>query len=228
MYLLNQGACDRCGAKRDVLIVYYWHPPQLPWRTVATVGGRARCWERQACAARVAKRRKATSRRSGIFVLEEPRAPNAPRGWCRWCGADLLRGDGRRDKRRNYCYSDREGRDCVDLWNGSRTYQPRTAVRHRARQSGTALGCVDCGLVVEEHRDGHWVELWREHATYDHEKYRWIIDPAHPEWEADHEIPLEDGGEHTLENLRCRCVFCHRAKTSRESVERAARRRVAA
>lgn len=209
-----------------MLLVYRWWPADPGrWRTEPRLTGRADCWDRAACRARVAKRRLARTRRSGVFVLEEPRAPRAPRGWCRWCGEKLLRGDGRLDKRRNYCYPDREGRDCVSAWNRSRTFQPRTAVRHRAGKVGNVLACVDCGLVVEERRDGQWVELWREHATYDNERWRWIIDPAHPEWEADHDVPLEDGGEHTLENLRCRCVPCHRAKTAREAVARAARRR---
>lgn len=111
-------------------------------------------------------------------------------------------------------------------WNHSRTYQPRTAVRFRAGKLGDVLACVDCGLVVEERRNGHWVELWREHATYDEKSWRWVVDPAHPGWEADHEVPLEDGGEHSLENLRCRCVPCHRAKTARESAARAEIRRL--
>lgn len=47
-------------------------------------------------------------------------------------------------------------------------------------------------------------------------------------WDADHEVPLEDGGEHSLENLRRRCKDCHAAKTGREARERAARRRAGA
>lgn len=46
-------------------------------------------------------------------------------------------------------------------------------------------------------------------------------------WEADHEVALEDGGEHTLANLRRRCVPCHRAKTAAENSARAAARRAA-
>lgn len=47
-------------------------------------------------------------------------------------------------------------------------------------------------------------------------------------WEADHEIPLWDGGEHDAVNIVRRCVPCHRDKTKREAGERAQRRREAA
>lgn len=44
------------------------------------------------------------------------------------------------------------------------------------------------------------------------------------EWEADHDLALEDGGEHSLENIVRRCVPCHRRKTARENAARAAAR----
>lgn len=44
-------------------------------------------------------------------------------------------------------------------------------------------------------------------------------------WEADHDVPLWDGGEHCSSNIVRRCVPCHREKTKREATERAARRR---
>lgn len=40
------------------------------------------------------------------------------------------------------------------------------------------------------------------------------------DWEADHIVALEDGGEHSLENLRRLCRACHRSKTARENAER--------
>jgi 5-methylcytosine-specific restriction endonuclease McrA len=45
-------------------------------------------------------------------------------------------------------------------------------------------------------------------------------------WEADHEVPLADGGAHCPTNIVRRCRRCHRAKTIRENRERARRRRV--
>lgn len=44
-------------------------------------------------------------------------------------------------------------------------------------------------------------------------------------WEADHDVPLWDGGEHSAANIVRRCIPCHREKTRREATLRAARRR---
>mgnify|MGYP005840479101 FL=1 len=42
------------------------------------------------------------------------------------------------------------------------------------------------------------------------------------DWECDHVVPLLEGGSDEIENLRCRCRACHRAKTR---ADRAARKR---
>ena len=39
-------------------------------------------------------------------------------------------------------------------------------------------------------------------------------------WEADHDVPLHRGGRHSPENLKTRCVPCHREKTKRENIRR--------
>ncbi len=41
-------------------------------------------------------------------------------------------------------------------------------------------------------------------------------------WECDHVVPLRDGGTNLVDNLRARCLRCHRAKTR---ADRATRRR---
>jgi HNH endonuclease len=46
-------------------------------------------------------------------------------------------------------------------------------------------------------------------------------------WDADHDKPLWDGGEHSATNLVRRCGDCHKKKTAREAAERASRRRSA-
>jgi 5-methylcytosine-specific restriction endonuclease McrA len=136
--------------------------------------------------------------------LALPQAPSAPKGTCRWCGEKLK---GKRAKIRRYCYKDREGRDCVKAYRDSMTWNPRTALRILARRAGkTELRCVDCGFVVELLHRGRIARV--------------IVVP----WEADHEIPLWEGGEHNVANLRVRCVPDHRAKTARESARRAKRR----
>lgn len=136
--------------------------------------------------------------------------------------------------KRWHCELRYEGRDCAGDASGSYRYDARSALRWVARVvfQMDVLACVDCGVVVEERRrqeDGSfvWVELWRDRATFDEVRMRWVPDAAAPKWEADHEVPLEDGGEHSIWNLRVRCVSCHWAKTGREATARAAARRPA-
>lgn len=163
-----------------------------------------RCIDRDACAARAAKSRERLSLRASCIVLAGPAAPRAPLGTCRWCGQQLT---GLNASRRNYCYLAREGRDCVKAWNNSRTWDPRVAIRHRDRAEHGCVRCADCDVVCEPEDDN-------DHGV---------------PWDADHEIPLEDSGEHALENLCTRCVQCHSRKTARENTARgAARRRRAA
>lgn len=47
-------------------------------------------------------------------------------------------------------------------------------------------------------------------------------------WEADHIVPIVDGGALTIDNVQTLCATCHRAKTAREATARALRRRLAA
>lgn len=150
--------------------------------------------------------------RGGLFLFGEPKAPDAPLGACRWCGEKLT---GKNAERRNYCYPDREHRPCVREWRASHVWSPRIVVRRLARDRGELeLRCTDCGFLCERLQEyvdsaGETRLIWRG-VRY---------------WEADHEIPLADGGEHSKGNLRCRCGACHKAKTTREARERARRRR---
>lgn len=49
---------------------------------------------------------------------------------------------------------------------------------------------------------------------------------ANPEaWEADHIVPLIDGGEHSMANLQTLCLPHHKEKTAQEASARAAERR---
>lgn len=43
--------------------------------------------------------------------------------------------------------------------------------------------------------------------------------------EADHEVPVAEGGSETVANGRTRCIPCHKAKTQREAVRGRERRR---
>ncbi len=44
-------------------------------------------------------------------------------------------------------------------------------------------------------------------------------------WDADHAVPLIEGGEHTRENLRTLCIWCHRDETAKLAGRRADGRR---
>jgi 5-methylcytosine-specific restriction endonuclease McrA len=206
--------CERCGAKRWTLfVIWYWQPPS-EWQFERWPEGicraRRRCADSAACEARYAKKQQARTRRNAKFVIELPKAPGAKLGTCRWCGATLT---GENAERRNYCYPTREGRECRWEWERSTTWDPRIALIRVARRDGVPLVCVDCGVPVSTKRIGRTVDQ--------------DIGTGEVAWDADHEIPLEDGGEHTLENLRCRCKPCHKAKTAREATARAARRKCA-
>jgi hypothetical protein len=176
------------------------------------------------------------ARSAAIWLYERPGTEPWRQGCCLWCdGAIVLvnPADYRRARRTVHYGDEHEvgGHECRKALLGSRTWDARHAVQWAALQRGhTALACVDCGVVVEEYRDGMWVALQTEfvrapdpraggHPIGRH------ISTGVPPWEAEHEIPIADDGEHTLANLRCRCVPCHVAKTAREAVERAARRR---
>jgi 5-methylcytosine-specific restriction endonuclease McrA len=208
----NGGVCYRCGARRNLLVIWSWRPAHTQagfasetYTWPARLSVRARCFDQAACEARVDKRNARARVRASCIVLEEPTALDAALGTCRWCGEPLT---GLNGSRRNYCYPDREGRDCVASWNASRTYDARVAVRRRDRAVHGCVRCVDCNTVCE----GPDPNGGRDAVP----------------WEADHEVALEDGGSHGLDNLVCRCVSCHQAKTARENSVRAARRRAIA
>lgn len=40
------------------------------------------------------------------------------------------------------------------------------------------------------------------------------VELQHGEWECDHVLPLRQGGDNSLNNLRVLCKPCHRAKTN--------------
>lgn len=143
--------------------------------------------------------------RSSAIALQEPPAGRYRAGHCWWCGAELADKEDAIRRGRAHCYPDREGRDCVRERRSSVVYSARAALRGLFKETGR-LVCPDCGTVVAEVRDACWVDLC--------------------DWEADHEVPLEQGGPHVPANFRPRCaVPCHAEKTARESRQRAATRR---
>jgi hypothetical protein len=131
--------------------------------------------------------------------------------------------------------------ECRELFYASYTYRADGAVAGRARLEGKIeLECVDCGKVCETIQPNHPDARCRcGHKRSEHVQggagYKQVCNvegctgcrsgegesiyqsgfrAMGAPWEADHEIELEDGGEHSVENLRCRCVPCHKRKTA--------------
>jgi hypothetical protein len=46
-------------------------------------------------------------------------------------------------------------------------------------------------------------------------------------WDADHIVPIAEGGRHTADNLRTLCLRCHKKETESLRVRRLEKRRVA-
>lgn len=106
-------------------------------------------------------------------------------------------------------------RKCRSESADARVWDARDALRIAAKLADVAaLACVDCGTVVEQ---------LVQNAQLDAQLWQRV--KGSPRWEADHELALEDGGEHVLANLRVRCCPCHRTKTGLENAARARRRR---
>jgi len=126
-----------------------------------------------------------------------PRGPNGER-YCRYCGQQVPKG------RRTWC-SD----ECVDEAS-IRCNPSHAAYRVGQRDKGVCAICgVDTkilkkrairerGEFLAEMMDRGFPDVWRE----------W--------WEADHIIPVSEGGGHCgLENYRTLCVPCHKSETAK-------------
>ncbi len=112
-------------------------------------------------------------------------------GWCRVCGQPIVKADGSPNLRRTYHRGEPwEGRNCLEEY--SLTWSTHAKYRVWERDHGK---CVTCGRQCTD---------W------------WMA----TDWEADHIVPLKDGGGFGLDNLQTLCRACHRKKTARENRER--------
>lgn len=154
------------------------------------------------------------------------RGPNGRR-LCRWCGKEV------QPPRRTYC-SDQ----CVHEWllRSSTDYLRRKVWE---RDHGV---CALCGLDTEavrkellRLREARWRAQTREERdTADARLLDRLTELALPGascwyiphlWEADHIVPVSEGGDSNLENVRTLCWRCHRRVTAELARERAAKRR---
>lgn len=169
------------------------------------------------------------------------------RGHCCWCGRSPLP-----PRRRDWC-SDR----CVREFLSFEPRALRQACFARdggfCRGCGRDLGELERRLLrltrvgfdhPGSHRSRDWVDRFgvthrrhgwtRAHDVSEERARRWRrllrrlrVEPSHL-WEADHKIPVVEGGLNCLANLRTLCVPCHKAETRKLAARRAQRRRSAA
>lgn len=130
---------------------------------------------------------------------------------CRWCHGPVPEG------RRSWCCPQHEDSYVVGMSSGS----ARLMVRRR--DSAT---CARCGVDVAEARS--WWDRIRaagrrardERGPTDAQV--WVAaarevgwpGPGRDWWDADHIVPLAEGGALTLDNLRTLCVPCHKEETA--------------
>lgn len=119
------------------------------------------------------------------------------RGVCRSCGLDVEK----LQKRMRRAYR-------LAMYFERVRLQDNVALRHLStRQRAAAM----IGQLVQRRigRTAGKLDIWRS----------W--------WEADHIVPLIEGGDHSADNLRTLCIWCHRGETANLATRRAAARSAA-
>ncbi len=148
------------------------------------------------------------------------------KGICRWCGEKV------KPPRRSWC-SD----TCVDEYLvGDPTVLRRKVL---ARDKGVCAGCGRDCVKLAARIEGRLQDALRsEDGKVRMRAGRWRklllrIRPslvagfhlARALWDADHVVPLVEGGANTLENTRTLCIMCHRDETRALAKRRAVARR---
>lgn len=135
---------------------------------------------------------------------------DAPHGLCRWCGEAILKPDGNQDTRRRW------HEPCVEEY---RFYVFPSVANYRLEKRDGGV-CQACGL---DTGSLSW-QAFQQSGSYE-EWHRMLSGRGLPAgrsfWEADHVVPLCEGGEHSMDNLWTLCVPCHRTKTGHEASLRA-------
>jgi 5-methylcytosine-specific restriction endonuclease McrA len=209
------GYCQRCRrapARGRLMLIHVRpiaaSPPHSPRRQVHL---RAECADPGECKAFRDAEQTRRELRSGPLEWRCSRFRAAGRGNCHWCGEPIVIADPDDYRRRARAYHrgdehEAGDRNCQSEQYGSYTTDPRRLIQLRGDPC-----CVDCGdtgerfVANEGGEGGYWYQTG--------------------EWEADHDVPLWAGGEHSVTNIVRRCVDCHKKKTQREARERAERRR---
>jgi 5-methylcytosine-specific restriction protein A len=175
------------------------------------------------------------------------RALHTEKGICRWCGEPVPKG------RHSWCSDrcveafkveawpnemrtaiakrDHEicrlcGRDCgrIDLYIEAIVDNPKALPKRTFDYTSDQYVVIDPDPVLARRRQ-RWINLLRRlrmwmpdcYGSADHGMLRHL-------WEADHIVPVIEGGSNRLDNMRTLCVPCHKAET-RELRQRLSRAR---
>lgn len=160
---------------------------------------------------------------------KEARGP-AGRGLCRWCVREVPKG------RRTFC-----GQDCIrDFCVAAGNHLGYVEERDNGLCARCGLDTAKLGRVLNGFRElvqmecraasssygngsilprldpntwGHTAHVQHGRATLAALGWNGYADLMRSLWEADHIVPLAEGGTNTLGNLRTLCVPCHREVT---------------
>jgi 5-methylcytosine-specific restriction endonuclease McrA len=93
--------------------------------------------------------------------------------------------------------------EVIDLWNGDRgTRWVRWSRRSNVNKQWPQRMLAQVQAARQEILEPFgWDHLWRR-STF---------------WDADHILPVAEGGESCLENLQTLCLTCHQAKTAAQA-----------
>lgn len=139
-------------------------------------------------------RRQRLTRYCGI--AQHPDRIYAP-GTCAWCGHPIVLVDPTDYRRR--------GRT---RHRGDRHEQPFTVGTHTVKRN-----CRRTFNLSYVHGARHLVKLRRDPCCAE-------CGCVDGKWEADHIVPLVDGGLHCPSNIQRLCIGCHKAKTIAEAIAR--------
>ena len=159
---------------------------------------------------RAADTRSVSTRRQRVVTADQwgkPDRDEAGAPICRWCRGPV------QPPRRTFC-----GDSCVHEWKiRSSPWYVRRQIKKRDKGI-----CQLCGFnVIKAHRE--WTRS-KPPAGDRAARKAWRL--ARPRWEADHRIPVADGGgECGLDNYRLLCRACHLSVTLAWRAQRPSSRR---
>lgn len=162
--------------------------------------------------------------------MKTPRKPVARfsgKGVCRWCGEKVA------PPRRSWC-----GPACVDAYLEGDPTRFRSLVLERDK--GVCAGCGRDCLALETALNERLGLAYRGELPERLRAVRWrkfllrlrpsLVTGFHLQtslWQADHVVPLSEGGANNPSNGRTLCLMCHRSETAAGAARRAAARREA-